>query len=67
MQPQFIALHLTEEVSVYFACLKNTKLIKERTVGIRAQELVHELNHTRGQSPPGRSITLPVENDVQVY
>lgn len=67
MQPQFIALHLTKEINVYFVCLKSTNSIKGMTDEILTQELVHRLNHTCGRNPPGRLIMLPIENDAKIY
>lgn len=67
MQPQFIALHLTKEINVYFVCLKSTNSIKGMTDEIPTQELVHTFNHTCGRNPPGRLIVLPIKNDVKIH
>lgn len=67
MQPQFIALHLTKEINVYFVCLKSTNSIKGMTIEILSQELIHRLNRTSERKPPGRLIILLIKNDVKIY
>lgn len=67
MQPQFIALHLTKEINVYFVCLKSTNSIKGMTIEILSQELIHRLNRTCERKPPGRLIILLIKNDVKIY
>lgn len=59
MQPQFIALHLTKEINVYFVCLKSTNSIKGMTDELPTQELVHTFNHTCGRNPPWKTDCAP--------
>lgn len=51
VQLQFIALHFTKEIHVYFVCLKSTNSIKGMADEILTQELVHTFNHTCGRIP----------------
>lgn len=51
VQPQFIALHLTKEINVYFVCLKSTNSIEGMTDEILTQELVPTFNHVCRRNP----------------
>lgn len=66
VQPLFIDLHLTKEISVYFVCLKSTNSIEGMTNEILTQELVHTFNHT-GRNLSGRLIVLPIVNDTKIH